>query len=429
MRKFMSVVLLMVIVLISTFAYGESSNKINNDVLLDEYELLTNDEIIKLAEYNLEQMFSEYTLDKKMNNWLELYDNQDNLIAYMIPFLDNRNIDQFITVSAIKSGYDFYSVSDNYQLYKNLANLKDIDKQKKKTKFKIILLPPNNYLIQSNTNEVIEFTEVIQGDSIENFIGDIVTSENVKNNSNLNGIYNKAKSKSNKEKIEHILLEGSILEFSSRISMYSSSSYGSAYLVNYPRYYFVPVTSGSMTHYGGSQYWWPSGYQSRSNGCGPVAAANILAYFANKNISKYGALYLALNMTKAEYLYHMDIVYDYIDPPWYGLLSENVFASDVVSLAATKGVSLTSHVAGAWTSFDDTVDFILTGLRSDSPVAVLNGSKTDPKPWHWMTITGLNVLSDTAGFVFVSNCGNKESINFIALDDAVSLNGGYVYFD
>lgn len=49
--------------------------------------------------------------------------------------------------------------------------------------------------------------------------------------------------------------------------------------------------------------------------------------------------------------------------------------------------------------------------------------------YHWITITGMNVLSYSAGWIYVSTWGRKETVNFITYDEAVSVNGGYVYFD
>jgi len=122
-------------------------------------------------------------------------------------------------------------------------------------------------------------------------------------------------------------------------------------------------------------------------------------------------------------------VYNEVNPPIYGVTSENTLGNDGVSFAASKGVSLTKHTQGGSGSLDTVVTFISGALSNDKPVAALHATFFGDLPWHWGTITELNFYSPTTVYATISNVGNRQTINFVAYRDAAALNGGYLYLD
>lgn len=239
-----------------------------------------------------------------------------------------------------------------------------------------------NTVIKHSTDTTVEllsiqnYNEYINIESSEVISDEILTKIKNERYLNIRSEKNIAKNKSiinasiNVNNVETTKVNSS---FYSHV-LATSSTYGSAYLIDYYFYDFVPVTSGSKTYYGGNQSLYATDAMQR-NGCGPTAAANILAYLALKDGSYVSNLYFGSNLSKSEFVEHMNVVYGHLDPPICEIVSENSFADDVVSLASQHNVSLNEHVAGAWTSFDNTVDFILTRLRADTPVAALNAVK------------------------------------------------------
>jgi hypothetical protein len=76
---------------------------------------------------------------------------------------------------------------------------------------------------------------------------------------------------------------------------------------------FLPIYNEDGTlNYGGDQNWFNSEID-KNGGCGTVAASNLLAYMAISN-SKYKNLYNYPDLSKKNFIAHMNKVYNYVTP-------------------------------------------------------------------------------------------------------------------
>ncbi|MCB2294962.1 hypothetical protein LGK95_15855 [Clostridium algoriphilum] len=177
------------------------------------------------------------------------------------------------------------------------------------------------------------------------------------------------------------------------------------------------IHDSEVSYYGGSQYWFPKKFNQLS-GCGPVVAANITAYLSQTFTDKYYNLYPYNGIVnKKDFTLHMIEIRKYVKPGIFGLTSVNKFSDAVLAFSKNRGVSLTSHILDEKAdSIQEAIDFILEGLSQRIPVAilVLKHQNKDFKEytWHWMTITGLNLNSQSNKcFISVSTYGEHREIN------------------
>lgn len=226
---------------------------------------------------------------------------------------------------------------------------------------------------------------------------------------------------------------------------------------------FVTISDEVYHYYGGDQAWYRTDH-GIEGGCGPVAASNILAYYAATR-EPLGSLYLGNHeqFTKNEFLSHMEEVSHYLRPikiprPIVGLKVKGFkvpitlgvptltqFAQGVVAFASAKGVTLKPHKCNRSINPKRAVDFIKHALSQDAPVALLNYMNpaiqsvpfTNAKgtcshqslEMHWVTITALHEDPTThQTTIEVSTWGGKASVNLKALVGAYGF-GGLVYFD
>lgn len=196
------------------------------------------------------------------------------------------------------------------------------------------------------------------------------------------------------------------------------------YLSKWEKGDFLPIEGYG---YGGNQHWWQD-FKAR-NGCGPVTAANITAYLADKDSLKYGPLYEGLTLSKEDFIIHMTSLYQILKPGKAGLLSMNKYDKKVKEFALSKGVVLASKRMSFMASLEASVSFIKEGLKADTPVAVLNLNKFYKYGWHWMTITAYD-YKDSRHYVYVANNNKQISLDFEKLRKAIRCwGGGYIYFE
>jgi len=231
---------------------------------------------------------------------------------------------------------------------------------------------------------------------------------------------------------------------------------------------FLKIINGSITYYGGDQAWFHR-YSQQFGGCGPTAAANILAYMATTNaeLSKLYD-YDMKNIYRADFVSFMEDVYKYVTPmevpvfnkqsdkinsqvgiPTLGLINLNKFARSVEKYAKGKGVNLEANWCEANTR-EDARNYISKGLKKDRPVAMINMFRpvdmlwTDPETnitstttykQHWVTVTGI-IDNKTTGeeTLEVSSWGGRALIDFKKLFNNIKwyekfFQAGFVYFE
>lgn len=430
MKKISSliVVLLLISLIGGHFSYATDEKSIENTNNDNTSEYFTDQEIIKLSDYYIQQYLNEnYSNEKNeyelANEFIKLYDTNNNHFAYFIRFNTvNDKHNGYLTLGAIKNGLTFYEISEDIN-FTNSINEYETSRSSKQ----IIFLPPMQYYTKDTIAKSTEYkifgeTNKDVSVSIDNAETNLVSLDN---DSYIN-IYDKLKS----EEFKRINM--SILNDDITVEALRGPT-GSVYLSKWLKYEFLPIVSSLGTHYGGNQNWMPS--PKNKNGCGPTAAANIFAYLYDKNNSKYGKLYSYSDFKYSSYKGHMIEVYDYMSPvnPWYGLISINDFGRYVVDLAIDKGYGYlySSKLSAGGQTKQATIDFIKGGLRKDTPIACLNLQKIGyDYGWHWMTITVFRDLGDYQNQVRVSTWGQYRDVNFYALYLAASQNGGgYIYFE
>lgn len=180
----------------------------------------------------------------------------------------------------------------------------------------------------------------------------------------------------------------------------------------------IKIIDNAFTYYGGDQGWYPSKSHQMS-GCGPVAAANITAHLALSFPELYHALYPypSTDYLKEDFIAHMIHVRKYVKPKIFGLTSVKQFSENVLSFAKSRGVELNPHFVNEPSTADEGIDFILTALTQNLPVALL--ILTHPVRefsefiWHWMTIHHyyINELTNKRTIVIFS-CGERYLIDF-----------------
>ena len=177
------------------------------------------------------------------------------------------------------------------------------------------------------------------------------------------------------------------------------------------------IYDSEVSYYGGNQYWFPKKFNQLS-GCGPVVAANITAYLSQTFTDKYNDLYPYKGVVnKKDFTLHMVEIRKYVKPGIFGLTSVNKFSDGVLSFAKNRGISLTSHILDEKAdSIQEAIDFILEALSQRLPVAILilkhQNKEFKEYTWHWMTITNLNLNSQSNRcYISVSTYGEHREIN------------------
>lgn len=238
------------------YTIGDRNDRDNNTNL--SVETIRNKcSVITLAESNL-SFFNENSENQEYNvkgidkDFIEVYDSNCELFAYMVTILDdNNNSVGFMTIGAFDSDHSLYDIYLNSEVIDFIHSLA-------KQNARIIFSPPVDYYVEKNGNYyLLELNEKIKIDVSDSFYS---------NRDLKDIIYNDLKSKKHEDHsasiLDHEGQDFSILT-SERVSLRNP-------LISN----FVPVTDGTNTYYGGNQNWYGTSTK-RNRGCGPVAAANI----------------------------------------------------------------------------------------------------------------------------------------------------------
>ncbi|NDL66623.1 hypothetical protein [Anaerotalea alkaliphila] len=180
----------------------------------------------------------------------------------------------------------------------------------------------------------------------------------------------------------------------------------------------LSIWDGSVLHQGGSQYWFPRRFHQVS-GCGPVAAANITAWLAQRWPERYSRLYPygTAPFQKDAFVRHMVEIRKSVRPGLFGLTSVETFTRQLLAFAASRGVSLSHATQKDPMDSHEALSFIRSGLELQVPVAILvllhPRKELDEYTWHWMTITDLRCASGTPSCILeVSSWGQEHLLDF-----------------
>ena len=226
---------------------------------------------------------------------------------------------------------------------------------------------------------------------------------------------------------------------------------------------FLRINDGNTVHYGGNQSWYAPDEAGRAAGCGPTAAANILAYLATAN-PDCRALYAydVDHIEISEFIQHMQEVYQYVTPiivprtlnglgvgparipASLGIPFLGKFAKGVEEFAQERGVTLTAHRMAGLATMEEATDFIIEGLKNDSPVSMLNylnpslaqipctntagRERLQNLQMHWVTITAVHICKEeNRALVDLSTWGEKAVLDVKDVIGSLGF-GGLIFF-
>lgn len=180
---------------------------------------------------------------------------------------------------------------------------------------------------------------------------------------------------------------------------------------------------------GADQDWFPDFWQQRA-GCGPTAAALLVAYLAQK--PGLEALYPGRAMDREHFTGLMCRVWEHVTPGSHGLNKPEKFAEGLASYGAAAGVPLSPvlmELPAAYTkrpSFAEYAAFLHACLDADCPVAFLNlhnGKEKRLDRWHWVTVIALDGEE-----AVILDSGRELSVNLALWRDTSKKRGGFVGF-
>ena len=167
------------------------------------------------------------------------------------------------------------------------------------------------------------------------------------------------------------------------------------------------ILDADQMHFGGDQHWYKAKWHSLS-GCGPTAAATILADLAEKAPSCRALYKYGFPLQKADFIKHMDEVREYVMPGVKGLTSKTFFACETRRFAESRGVTLKTHIINKSFSLEEAYEKIKESIDLDFPLALLILRNPAPEleefTWHWMVVIGykenMHIVMTTWGKIF-----------------------------
>ena len=419
---------------------------------LSEASLLEDEQVSALTEYQVEEYLETEPFAEgknifpgETNSWIPLHDLEGNLFAYMVPLVGGCEEIGYITMSAIDDGFPYYMTEWDTELLQTLRTALSDDAQAQ-----AVFFPPMEYGLQTGEGSERHITLVNMSD----FSLTDVTAEVAENAELFAQQYRIIRSGENAERTELALAnsERAALGLAPEASLQSAYSTATVEKEDVRLSCewegtdkFVPVyemlsPGTKKTYYGGNQSWYDE-KEKQNNGCGPVAAANIMCYMSSS--STYKKLYPYINLSKTSFKNFMVTMYNTISPGVLGETSYSSLANKVANWAKSQGVALTIHKGVI--SFDAnsaTANNIKAGLKKDKPVAIVNLNKfyanTEPPPrddlgWHWITATKYFQSAGDARWLGLSSWGRRIGINWDFYYESFgaqgSLGGGYVWFE
>lgn len=429
---------------LDTHAVSEKLDTITSN--LSEAVPLDEEQISSLVEYQIDTYMTteQFANDKDIipgseDTWVPLYDLEGNHFADMVPLVDNGNGEVgYITMGAIEDGFTQYMMAWDTSL---LNALRDALQQEPGSQ--AVFFPPMDYGIQYGQGAERRIYRFNMG----NYSLVDVTANIAENAEDVSKQYQIIRSSENAEKTELALSNATRVEAykAHGIPAIEENATETLNRASYPKedvrlscewksnYNFViivdPVTYERS--YGGNQNWYNE-QSKRNNGCGPVAAANIMYYMSTLS-DKYKNLYPHSNKSKAEFLKFMNTMYSVINPSAAGEFYYENFANDLTNWAKKQGVTVIPRTQSYTYGANSTcASFIKGALNDDKPVASLNVDASayyDPSTgvklnWHWITIT--KYFQDNSGnrWVAVSSWGDRYSIDWNAYWASCNSTGG-----
>ena len=197
--------------------------------------------------------------------------------------------------------------------------------------------------------------------------------------------------------------------------------------LQHPEYFQITGPGGAVTQ-GADQEWFPALWQQRA-GCGPTAAALILAYLARSH-PELAPLCPEDVRERGAFTAHMCRVWEYVTPSIHGLHRPEMMRDGLMVYAKDRGVALSPGMLpvpaarSKRPSFEEVSAFLHRSLARECPVAFLNlhnGRVAELDAWHWVTVVGLD--GNTAAIL---DSGKALDIDLALWLETTRRRGGFV---
>lgn len=222
---------------------------------------------------------------------------------------------------------------------------------------------------------------------------------------------------------------------------------------------FVRIRDKDRLYYGGNQGWYIEDL-GKEGGCGPVASANILAYYGLHHIGRKALFDVAERpLSKEDFKRHMNHVFDYLRPievpkmfrGKVGAMKVPVslgvpmmfqLIKGTVRYGNNKGIKLTPVVFKEKFNIEGANRYIIEGLSRDYPIALLIFKNKHVKEvlyesfnrkaieanieMHWVTVTAIKEENGVL-LLKASTWGGWVWIPLKACVNSTGF-GGMVYF-
>jgi hypothetical protein len=376
----------------------------------------------QIAQYYLDTVYQEEQIEKNdiytvTNEYNSVYNVDNQLIGYLFRILNNSNEE----IGYIITGNN-NEVPTVFE-----ACLGDVFTKHLEEAEKLYYISPLNIAIKTD--------------------GELISIQNNKpiDLSNINSMVRRGKQNNKEEKKNEwdtllSVLNNQSVTTSAQLTLNNTRAAHTIYSV-YNEPDFVNI---SDRYYGGNQSWYTSPYKT-GNSCGPVAAANLMAYFA-KEYPSYADVYpysdiLDSYFHKANFLKHMNKMYDYLNPTIIGVASISQFRSGLNKYIYDLTGGSISYKDFRVSTYSTLVNGTIGGLKQKAPVALLvldienggsgnlEGSQGDSFAMHWITITKYfkdgNTSSEQIAF---SSWGLRYSVPLYDFWYMYDIEGGIYYY-
>lgn len=362
------------------------------------------------------------------DSWIPLADLEGSCFAYLVPLVDQEDGEiGYITMGAIEDGFTKYMLAWDTDLLESYRDILGSMPEAVPVFFQPLQY---GYMIDCEENKDV-FLMLEDGSEAVN-----ITAAVAENAEQFTASYQAVRSSENAARLE------SSLDMAEQIQQSGTARAAARVAVEDVRLScewqgtnkFIPIVDNNgNTSYGGNQNWYEDS-ERQKNGCGPVAASNIL-YYMSITDSKYKKLYPYTTLSIVNFRGFMNIMYGYMKPAWFGETSFVDWTQDIICYASEKGITLSATPCMASASRDFCANYIKRGLGLDRPVGSVNlAAKLEGsiEAWHWVTITKYYQGSDNNRWVAVSSMGVRRSIDWDAYYKNINqslLMGGFAYFD
>ncbi len=226
---------------------------------------------------------------------------------------------------------------------------------------------------------------------------------------------------------------------------------------------FINIASPDHLYHGGNQAWYRNNPIGIQGGCGPTAAANMLAYLGIQNPAlREIYTYKKEMITTDDFIGYMNDVYQYVTPikvpqliagkkigkgkfpVTLGVPTIGKFKRGAKKFSNTKGIKLHAISFSQFPTLKNAKKYIKEALEKDYPVALknfinpklssieftdANGAKSKQNfQLHWVTITSMIENTETGMIMIeVSSWGGTAKLNLRDVIGSLGF-GGMVYF-